>query len=155
MTESGSRWRGYAGKLRMVYARPEIERHVLARHKEILVVDGKCGLVAAIGSFVLSYHKPAQQEQDRNKSDQQQLFHCRFPFSVGGKKVFPVLWEERGGRETCRVFLTTEDTGDTEVTLGNQHGRCPAKEKGRPDGPPFSLAFKSVKIRVNPWPGIA
>ena len=84
--------RGDAGKLRMVYARPEIEWHVFARHKEILVVDGECGLVAAVGSFVLSYHNPAQQEHN-----QQQLLHFRFPFSVDGKEAaFPSYGKNAG-----------------------------------------------------------
>ena len=50
--------RGNAGKLRMVHAGREIEWHIFARHKEILVVDGECGLVAVVGSFFLSLSAP-------------------------------------------------------------------------------------------------
>ncbi len=79
--------RGNAGKLRMVYTRPEIKWHILARHKEILVVDGECGLVAAVGSLVLSYYHPAQQEQATISSS---FFIVVFPFSVDGRLSRPM-----------------------------------------------------------------
>ena len=83
--------RGNARKLRMVYARREIEWHIFTRHKEILVVDGECGLVAVVSSFVLSYHHPAQQKHDVSSN----VFIVVSPFQWTGTGGFPVLWEER------------------------------------------------------------
>src|SRR6185312_10192993 len=105
------------GKLRMVDARPEIERHILARHKEILVVDVEGGLVAAVGSLFLSNPHATQQKHDWQKCEQQQLLHGRFPLSVGGRaEAFPSCLKNVRCGETCREFLTTEDTEGTEVT---------------------------------------
>src|ERR1700694_148925 len=103
----------------MVHSRPEVERQVFTRHKKILVVDGECGLVAVVGSFfqrfLLSNRRTAQQ-----KHDQQQLLHCRFPFSVDREEeAFPSYLKNAGKWGTCREFSTTEDAGDTEVIARN------------------------------------
>jgi hypothetical protein len=38
---------------------------------------------------------------------------------LSGPCLFPSYPENAGFEETCREFLTTEDTGSTEVTSGN------------------------------------
>ena len=100
--------RGNAGKLRMVYTRLEIERHILARHKEILVVDGECGLVAAVGSLLLSLLLPTSTPHSKSRVEINLISSSFFivvspcfrmnAFSGREGGGFPVLWEERGMR---------------------------------------------------------
>jgi hypothetical protein len=42
----------------------------------------------------------------------------------GRRRLFPSYRENVVARETCRKFLTTEDSGDTEVTSGNHAERA-------------------------------
>ena len=114
MTESGSRCEAMPANCGMVDAGREIERHIFARHKEILVVDGECGLVAVVGGFLLSFSATTPHSKSMVSSN---FFIVVSPlFSVGGKEGFPVLSEERGDRGNLQGVLSQEDRGDTKVT---------------------------------------
>ena len=111
--------RGNAGKLRMVDARPEIEWHIFPRHKEILVVDGECGLVAAVGSLLLSFPVPSHSSAQSTSMISSNFFIVVSPFSVDAEGgVFPVLWEERGVRGNLQGVFNHGGHRGTEVTAG-------------------------------------
>src|SRR6266496_2636902 len=111
--------RRYAGVLRLVDAGLKIQRHMLARDEEVLVVDGQRSR-AVVGKLLrsrfvlrrrscpanLQIKNEQQRKQYRPQQAPQQLLHEILPdyLGPGWGGVFPVLSRERRPEADLRVI---------------------------------------------------